>query len=510
MFPLQNHHQATFVYGPDVYEKLVSKDHILYKINEQVDFSFLNEECKDLYSQDQGRPVKNLPEIMFRSAIVQRLMDLSDRNMEESARYNLIVKWFIGISVEDSSYDHSALGDLRDRLGEERWKRLFFQILKQIEDAGFAKGNQSVDATHVIANIAIPGTIGIIRQGIKVIMEEIKKVDPKLYEELGGEKTSKKKEKIHTMKLEEKKKKLVDVVEEARAIRNRAEKFESASVNHKIEQLNQILNENIDETNGKIKKKKEHVKDKTVSFVDKEARHGAKSNEKTFTGYKANIMKSDDGFVTNIIVTPGNTYDGDILLPLVDEKIENSSKPEKIAGDTHYGSAENRFQMSTRGITIVAPFKDDFNPTGLFSQERFVLDKTGVTCPAGNRTMISNFNEKEGTTIFYFKKEICHDCALKGECTKQKGRTITIGKYPELIREAKEYNKTQDFKDDMRERAHIEPKHAEMKRFHGLARAKYWGLAKVNIQSIITAISVNVKRLANVIGSVSYLKTCEN
>jgi len=64
---------------------------------------------------------------------------------------------------------------------------------------------------------------------------------------------------------------------------------------------------------------------------------------------------------------------------------------------------------------------------------------------------------------------------LKGKCTKQKGRTITIGKYPELIREAKEYNKTQDFKDDMRERAHIEPKHAEMKRFHGLARAKILG-----------------------------------
>ncbi len=59
----------------------------------------------------------------------------------------------------------------------------------------------------------------------------------------------------------------------------------------------------------------------------------------------------------------------------------------------------------------------------------------------------------------------------------------------------------------MKERANIEPKHAEMKRFHGLAGAKYWGLTKVNIQSIITAIAVNVKRLANVMGSVCYLKT---
>ena len=86
MFPLQNHHQATFVFGPKIYDKLIPKDHILYRIKKQVDFSFVNEACKDLYSQDQGRPVKNLPEIMFRSAIVQYLMDYSDREMVQAWR----------------------------------------------------------------------------------------------------------------------------------------------------------------------------------------------------------------------------------------------------------------------------------------------------------------------------------------------------------------------------------------------------------------------------------------
>ncbi|NOR49194.1 MAG: IS1182 family transposase, partial [Methanosarcinaceae archaeon] len=476
MFSIPKASQTTFIYGPTVYKNLIPEDHILCRINKQVDFSFVNEACKDLYSQNQGRPVKNLPEIMFRSAIVQFLMDYSDRQMEDAARYNLIIKWFIGIPIEDRSYDHSALGDFRDRLGEKRWKKLFFVILKQIEDAGFAKGNQSADATHVIANIAIPGTIGLIRQGIKAIMEEIETVDPKLFEELGGKKTADKKEKLHTLKPDEKKTKLVDVVEEARAIRDKAEKLESPSVKQKIEQLNQILNENIEVKNGKVQKKKEHVKNKLVSIVDEDARHGAKSDSKPFTGYKANIMKSDDGFVTNIIGTAGNTYDGDVLLPLVDEKTENSSKPQKIRGDTHYGSAENRFQMLQRRITVVAPIQEGFNPTGLLSQDKFILDKTSVTCPAGNRTMISNYNKKEGTTTFYFKKEICNQCLLKDQCTKQEGRTITIGKHHDLVMEAKEYNKTQDFKDDMKERAHIEPKNAEMKRFHGMERARYWGL----------------------------------
>jgi len=156
----------------------------------------------------------------------------------------------------------------------------------------------------------------------------------------------------------------------------------------------------------------------------------------------------------------------------------------------------------------VAPLKEDFNPTGLLPQEKFVFDDTGVTCPAGNRTMISNYNEKNGTTTFFFKKEVCQQCILKELCTKQDRRTVTIGKHHELVEKAKEYNKTEEFKEDMKERAQIEPKHAEMKRFHGLARAKYWGLPKVNIQAIITAIAVNVKRFANVLDSVCYLKIC--
>ena len=241
-----------------------------------------------------------------------------------------------------------------------------------------------------------------------------------------------------------------------------------------------------------------------MSCVDQDARYGAKSDKKPFTGYKANMMTSDDGFVTNILGSPGNTYDGNYLLPVVDEKCEKSSKPEKVCGDTHYGSEENRYQMGLRGIKIVAPFRQDSKTNDPFSQDMFTIAKTGVTCPAGCRTIISNTNEKTGMITFYFKKEFCQHCVLKEACTKQERRTITIGPHHDLIVEAKKYNETQDFKDDMKERAHIEPKHSEMKRNHGMVRARYWGLSKLNIQLIITAITVNVKRFVNVVGSVCY------
>ena len=90
MFPRRIQRQSSFVFGPDIYRKLIPEDHILCKINKCVDFSLVNKACRDLYSEDQGRPVKNLPETMFRSAIVQYMMNYSDREMEQAARYQVV------------------------------------------------------------------------------------------------------------------------------------------------------------------------------------------------------------------------------------------------------------------------------------------------------------------------------------------------------------------------------------------------------------------------------------
>ena len=247
--------QTTFIYGPEIYEKLVSRDHLLYRINELVDFTFVNEECRNLYSESMGRPVTNTPEIMLRSAVVQQLYNYSDREMEYEARYNIMVKWFIGLNLDDSSYDHSALGRFRDLLGDEKWKEVFFSLLTQIENAGFIKGKEYVDATHVIANIAIPGTIDLLRQGIKDAMKAIQEIDYDLYEELGGEKTANDDKKVYKLSPEEKESKLVELVKKAREINQKSVSIEG-KVSEKTKQLKRILNENIEENENKIVKKK--------------------------------------------------------------------------------------------------------------------------------------------------------------------------------------------------------------------------------------------------------------
>lgn len=46
-------------------DELVPQNHILRKIEAAVDFSFIHDLCKDLYSPDTGRPAIE-PELLFR------------------------------------------------------------------------------------------------------------------------------------------------------------------------------------------------------------------------------------------------------------------------------------------------------------------------------------------------------------------------------------------------------------------------------------------------------------
>lgn len=495
MYSVQKPKQTTFVYGPDVYDKLILKNHLLYKINENVDFSFINETCEKLYCSNKGRPVTNTPEMMLRSAVVQYLYDYSDRQMEYESQVNIMVKWFIGLNLEENAYDHSALGYFRDKLGNDKWNEVFYQILKQIQNAGFSKGDtQYIDATHVVANVAIPGTIGILRQGITEVLKSLKKADHRLYKELGGKKQAQRKEKVHDMDLNEKEGRLIEIVNETKLVIQKTENLDE-SVKEKVEILKRIVGENIQEDEENIRRRKGQIKDRIVNPVDPDARHGAKSDKKKFVGYKVNSTMSEDGFITNINATRGNRYDGDSLLPLIDKGLSNGQMIGKVVADGAYGSAANRFGMLKKDAVLIAPVSKDANTSGdYYPQSKFIIDESGVTCPAGHRTMISYHDKKKDTHLYHFKKSDCCECSLRTKCTKMDHRTITVSRHYPILEEAKRYSKSQDFKDDMKMRAHIEPKQGEMKRFHGLKRAKFWGREKINIQAMLTGIAVNLKR----------------
>jgi len=140
-------------YGSHIYDRVIPNNHFLKLLDKAVDFSFINELCRDAYTPDFGRPAYE-PEMMFRILFLQFLYDISDRRVEEEVNFNLVLKWFTGLTIDESPPDSSSLTRFRDRLGEERFAQIFNQIVEMAREKGLISDRLSiVDSTHVKAKV---------------------------------------------------------------------------------------------------------------------------------------------------------------------------------------------------------------------------------------------------------------------------------------------------------------------------------------------------------------------
>ena len=537
--------ETRLIFSRDIFKKKVPKDHLLYRIDQEIDFSFINDMCKDMYCPDKGRPVVNFPEMMFRADLIQYLYKLSDRQLANAVNENIVYTWFIGYDIYDNTFHWTSPGKFRIAIGEDKHKEIFDRIIDQLIDKGLIgkNENQSIDATHIIGDVAIPTTIGIIKQAVKQALLTIQRrantLMPKIKEEIDIESYIRYKgKKEYKMTDEEKHSTLNQVIADALKVIWTIElALEIGELTLKPKHENQlkdvvatikkILGDYIKDTpyNGndgsernndfgpikrkkpKIKKKyakrKSKLKDRLVSTVDKDVRWGAKTEEKIFAGYKAHSTMTDNGFVTNIEVTRGNVSDDSMAECMTKhQKERHGLKPNKMRGDGIYGTIDNRKAFNGMGIQLVAPENTSHNK-GQIPRNKFKLDteNNSLTCPAEKVTIKHYIKENTKNISYYFSVYQCRPCHLKKQCTKSLFRSVYFNEDMVIQEEAIKYNSTKDYKEDMKMRSHIEPKQAEMKRFHGLTRAIYRGLDRVNIQAIYTAIVVNLKRMVKVMSS---------
>lgn len=127
-------------------------------------------------------------------------------------------------------------------------------------------------------------------------------------------------------------------------------------------------------------------------------------------------------------------------------------------------------------------------------------------CITGNYTVKKKKKmEKRGnkTLSYYFNKEICKKCPDRGRCINGRhvGRTLVIGVNTPEFYEYSQKSKTPEFIEKYKKRASQEWKNGEMKRFHGLSRARGYGLKSMRTQAKLTALAVNLKRIAGLVSS---------
>lgn len=102
---------------------------------------------------DRGRD-SIAPEKLMRALLLQVFHSIrSERQLMEQMQYNLLFRWFVGISMDDPVWDHAVFSKNRDRLLKHEVAETFFtEILALADKRGLlSKEHFSVDGTLIQA-----------------------------------------------------------------------------------------------------------------------------------------------------------------------------------------------------------------------------------------------------------------------------------------------------------------------------------------------------------------------
>ena len=132
----------------------VPPTHILRRIAEVVDFSFVRDLAKPYYSHT-GQPSVD-PVVLFKLWLLGYLFNIrSERRLCEEASLNLAWRWYLGYELDEPLPDHSVLTKARRRFGTRVYELFFRRIVQLCEERGLVQGDVLyLDSTLSDANAA--------------------------------------------------------------------------------------------------------------------------------------------------------------------------------------------------------------------------------------------------------------------------------------------------------------------------------------------------------------------
>jgi hypothetical protein len=268
-----------------------------------------------------------------------------------------------------------------------------------------------------------------------------------------------------------------------------------------------VLGQDLEQDAGVFKIAHKVARDRVISTVDPEARHGHKTVSRSFDGYKGHVAEDPDSeVITATAVTAGNTGDvepvADLIADLTDRAgTDPAESTAAVYGDAAYGAGEILEQLDTAGIEGKTKVQPPVAPAGKFTKDRFDinLDQQQVTCPNGTVVPIRPVKDHARHAGKADFGAACATCPLQEQCTASKtGRSITIGHHEARLTAARGRQQDPAWKADYRAtRPKVERKIAHlMRRRHGGRRARMRGRARVAADFNLLAAAVNLARLA--------------
>jgi IS5 family transposase len=282
------------------------------------------------------------------------------------------------------------------------------------------------------------------------------------------------------------------------------------------ELLAAVLGQDLEQgDDGRFKIARRVAKDRIISTVDPDARHGHKTSSKGFDGYKGHIaVDPDSEIITATAVTAGNAGDATIAQDLIadltttdtlhgdtatdgDGDGDGSAKA-KVFGDSAYGTGEFQHHLEEHGIDSGCRTQAPSAPAGRFAKDRFIVDLDADTVSCPNDVTVAIRRARDGSGIAYFA-QACAACLLRDSCTNAAGgRTISVSIYEASLAAARQRQQDPAWAGDYRAtRPKVERKIGHlMRRRHGGRRARMRGLSRVEADFTLLAAATNLARLA--------------
>jgi hypothetical protein len=239
--------------------------------------------------------------------------------------------------------------------------------------------------------------------------------------------------------------------------------------------------------------------DRIISTVDREMRHGRKSQHQRFDGYKlsAAATNTPEPLITAVDVAAAGEQDGPQAKHLIDAQ-PAERRPRRVLGDTAYGIGSVRAELAAIDVDVLAPVPEAPVKAGRLAKRDFHIDLDAgtVTCPAGQIAQVRS--EPSGQRRASFAKAACDACPMRQRCVTSRGdRQILIAPDEELLIAARQAL------DDLATAAHLRRTRPRIERLLGLLahrygarKSRYIGRAKARLQAAWAAALVNLNPIA--------------
>lgn len=418
-----------------IYDKLIDQESDLCMIKKEFDFSFIYDEIKQFYCIDNGRnSIDGV--IALRAIFAQKYFGLRDRQLERKCKYDIELKYFLDIEIDDTAFDFTTIWKFKKMLGKERADAIFNQILEQIKSKGIIKTfrRQAIDTIPILAAAALPSITTLIYQAIKGVCDNVPK---NILEEIFA-KTELTKEKLVAYS---KARPLfrTEEGEKVKAFQKSAKRgFQVLDIVHlnklkseEITLLEEILQDNVkQEENGEPQH--QHTEHAKKSLVDKDAGLGHKTKEDIVYGYKAGVAVTPEGIITAYETTPMSHRDDEHLIPLLEKQEKNGTKCEEADADSAFGFIQNFVEAEGKQVILHAPLRD-FDPEKLSVYDfEYNKEKQELTC-ANNVTVKGRYS---GALSFEFPLKTCRVCPKADTCPLARSKVATLNKNHEAAKRA--------------------------------------------------------------------------